>query len=569
MEQREAAASGFADMAALSTLRELASDGALSAPPPLPPFLPQLSRRTVLFLFPALLLLAVGLCAVPGAAGQISSLVLSAILSGSISLGVIAFLCRARNDDERTPYYLEHLASTPAFASAAALAADLTTPMPTQLASSAPNDSGEESANASLVIREPLAAVSAATAGRAPRLYYLDNLKAALTAIVVAHHVIGAFAGGGSLGLSVGAYRHPLQPLLAPLQILNQSYFMSLFFFIAAYLSPPSLDRKGTREFLADRFQRLGVPFIVTLYLAGPLLGLAVSAGTIGRSPSWTLTPLSAWFLAWLLLFSFAYTLVGGTPADWAAARPSLTKLCAAGAALGILQALQVAYAPIFVMMPISFGSLPFDVVFFAAGIVARRGRWLEGPLASPAGLVAARAVVVLGAGAAFASAAVLYKSGGGLAFMPANDCGQPVDRGLNDLPPSFLGTLAGMSAFLGIFSVCTSVALLDAFRTHCNKRGPWATFFSEQAYAVYLLHPLVVLPVTCAAIAALRSLGGTISFDDSSVDSSSCLTSPESRAYESTTLAVAFAAVLTASFAIVYPLAYAVRAIPGSRAFL
>ena len=34
-------------------------------------------------------------------------------------------------------------------------------------------------------------------------------------------------------------------------------------------------------------------------------------------------------------------------------------------------------------MMPVSFGALPFDCVFFAGGVAAKRGGWLEVPLAS------------------------------------------------------------------------------------------------------------------------------------------------------------------------------------------
>ena len=67
-----------------------------------------------------------------------------------------------------------------------------------------------------------LVASVAAAPSRSPRLAYLDNLKSTLTAIVVVHHVMGAFAGGGSVGLSVGNFRNPLQPVLGVLQLLNQ-----------------------------------------------------------------------------------------------------------------------------------------------------------------------------------------------------------------------------------------------------------------------------------------------------------------------------------------------------------
>lgn len=60
------------------------------------------------------------------------------------------------------------------------------------------------------------------TPQRGPRQAYLDNLKAALTAVVVVFHVMGAFAGAGSVGLSVGNFRNPFQPVLGVLQLLDQ-----------------------------------------------------------------------------------------------------------------------------------------------------------------------------------------------------------------------------------------------------------------------------------------------------------------------------------------------------------
>ena len=54
-----------------------------------------------------------------------------------------------------------------------------------------------------------------------PRLYYLDNLKSCLTLLVVVHHTLGAFGGIGSLGLSVGNFRNPVQVFTGILQVLS------------------------------------------------------------------------------------------------------------------------------------------------------------------------------------------------------------------------------------------------------------------------------------------------------------------------------------------------------------
>jgi hypothetical protein len=52
--------------------------------------------------------------------------------------------------------------------------------------------------------------------------------------------------------------------------------------------------------------------------------------------------------------------------------RPPYWLLAAAGAVLGLLQAVQMCWLPMFIMMPIAWGSLPFDVAFFIAGLAGK-----------------------------------------------------------------------------------------------------------------------------------------------------------------------------------------------------
>lgn len=229
------------------------------------------------------------------------------------------------------------------------------------------------------------AAAAAAPAGpaaaqerspRSERLYYLDNLKAALVAIVVLHHVLGTVSGGGSLGMSVGSFLSWFQIVGLAVQGLDQGWFMCFFFFISAYFTPSSYDRKGPRAFLADKFKRLGIPLVAYAFIFGPLLNLIMQTVTGLQALTYLITPSQTWFLAWLLIFNTAYALVAGGPDYIVCRAPSLTTLTALGFAVGIVQGIQIIAfpAPIF-FLPISFGSLPFDIMFFVAGILARRNR--------------------------------------------------------------------------------------------------------------------------------------------------------------------------------------------------
>ena len=102
------------------------------------------------------------------------------------------------------------------------------------------------------------------TKSAVPRLYYLDNLKVFLTALVMCHHLSISFGAPG--GWYYRLDDTPGLPSLVVFSIftaVDQAFFMSLFFLVSAYFIQPSCDRKGTRLFLKDRFLRLGIPLVV------------------------------------------------------------------------------------------------------------------------------------------------------------------------------------------------------------------------------------------------------------------------------------------------------------------
>ena len=75
------------------------------------------------------------------------------------------------------------------------------------------------------------------------------------------------------------------------------------------------------------------------------------------------------WFLAWLLLFSGVYAVIDAAPLKLQAL-PRLAWMMVMGAALGAIQFLMViACGSNMAFMPITIGSLPFDVWFFTAGV--------------------------------------------------------------------------------------------------------------------------------------------------------------------------------------------------------
>lgn len=155
------------------------------------------------------------------------------------------------------------------------------------------------------------------------RLIYLDNLRVFLTLKVIAFHLAITY------GFNMGWYFYDPSDDLLTKRILtyfilvNQAFFMSLFFAIAGYFTPMSYDRKGSFTFLKDRFLRLGIPLMLFALLVNPIIKYVYHIGTnisfieyivdeIISSPIDFIkraTPGPMWFLEALFIFSLCYVL--------------------------------------------------------------------------------------------------------------------------------------------------------------------------------------------------------------------------------------------------------------------
>ena len=399
----------------------------------------------------------------------------------------------------------------------------------------------------------------------ASRVAYLDAVKAILAVVVILHHTIGAFAGGGSLGLSVGNFRNALQPVFSAVQTLNQAYFMSLFFFISAFFAPGSVARKGAAGFLKDRATRLGAPFLPFLLLLGPALMFLVQwaqgAGT------WAYIPYAGplWFVCWLGIFCYFYGMVaedGGAGAFVRCELPGPCALLGVGLGLGVLQGVQMVGASAFPLMPIAWGSLPFDVAFFYAGVLAKRNGWLDAPL--PRRLVlSARAYAALFIAATFAGYFCLHAVGGGGFLLSANACGAAVDRSGKVGDGVGIGIVMAVATASGPYTIFMSIAVLDVARWALEGRSlpPWLKFLSDNAYAAYIFHPVVVFPATAGFIAIIRRQGLPMVWAGGSADSASCV----AEGSQEPALLAGFLAVTAVSLLGTYVLTALVRKIPGA----
>ena len=252
-------------------------------------------------------------------------------------------------------------------------------------------------------------------------------------------------------------------------------------------------------------------------------------------------------------------------PVHAPALRPSLLILLGIGAAVGLVQAIELLILPGFLMMPITIGSLPFDALWFTAGIMAANRGWLETPLPASSVRISA-ALVVAGIVTTFAGIFVLSSQGGGSLLLHDNECGTDVAPSTGAQSLESLGGVGLLCILAGVFSVAALYAAIGLCSKYANESiSCFTSFFVRTAFAVYVIHPVVVEPLTWAFIAYMRGPGGMGSnaFSGNSFSQnnfSDCI--PVEALY------AGCAALTIVSLLLVYPLADIIRRLPFFSSF-
>jgi fucose 4-O-acetylase-like acetyltransferase len=336
------------------------------------------------------------------------------------------------------------------------------------------------------------------------RLAYVDNLRTLLIGLVVAGHVAATYGGvGGPTAwyyIEEGSSGAVIPILLTILLGIGWAFLLGLFYLIAGYFTPGPLDRKGPGAFVVDRLKRLGIPLLVYALVINPLVtywaavhgGFEGSLWTYVATRTDTLTTAAVgplWFVEGLLIFSLVYALVRvlrparGTEAKHPVPRNRTLLLFALG--LGLVTFVVRIWAKVgwsWEPPHLELAHFPAYIAFFVVGILAYRGRWLERlseAQARPWGWIALLFVLLM---------PLLAVAAGALE---------------GDLDPAGAGGLTWLSlaysvweAFMGVSMV---IAVLAWGRKRLNRQGRLARAVSRDSFAVYVLHPLIVVPLTLA----------------------------------------------------------------------
>lgn len=338
------------------------------------------------------------------------------------------------------------------------------------------------------------------------RLLFIDNIRIFLICLVLLTHLAITYGAVGSwyyrevTGVSVSA------ALLTLLTSLFQTFFMGFFFLISAYFIPSSLERKGTSLFVQDRLVRLGIPLVVWVLAISPVfgyLGARVLEGYPGSLSTWYLTvqptlhylglgPL--WFVFSLLVFTLVYV-------AWRIVRkekgqgvsgprhfPALHAILLFAIFLAIVSFCIRILFPIgseWELFSLQVPYYPQYIALFIIGLFAAGSDWLVGVPPSTGKLCAGLAIAL-----ALLQPLLLFT----------------VDFTAGDLSP-LLGGLHWQSLLYSLWEQLTGIAIIIGlvwlFRERLDHQGPVAKAAAADSYAVYIIHPLVLVPLAVG----LRSL--------------------------------------------------------------
>jgi len=337
------------------------------------------------------------------------------------------------------------------------------------------------------------------TSGGTNRLYFLDNLRAAVIGLVIVLHASITYMAYPPTWWYVLDKQNSLA--FTQLVLLIDVPIMPIMFFIAGYFALPALQKRGTRQFLKDKAVRVGVPWVLGVLLLAPPTayiiywsrGVPKSLWEFWTSEFWSPQMFQQsvyWFLGILMLLftllAWAYEMSPRLRA--AVPRPSQM----AWRALGVFGALVTA---IFLLVNLAFPidawshnylfvyqpvRAPLYLGYFSLGVYAYLRGWFTTEGFNPHG-------------GPWGAAALLT----GLGYLA---CRMTPGTGL--VP--FVATGVLFNAFC-LSALMAGVAL---FRRSVNGAGRFWHSQAANSYGIYYVHPLILYPLAYLLVAVGLPVG-------------------------------------------------------------
>lgn len=323
------------------------------------------------------------------------------------------------------------------------------------------------------------------------KIFYIDNLRVLMTVLVIMHHTVIAYGGPGSWYFSDPTQIKPALIVMTLFVATNQSFFMGFFFFLSAYFTEPSYNKKGSSRFAADRLKRLGIPLLFYSFVLSPCMNFLIYRYGHHRQAtflqylrgydSWINVGVM-WFVAALIVFTFGYVVYRKYAAKpyRQIPVPSNKTILVFTIVLGLVSYLVRIIFPIgWTLQPLGFQLAHFSqyISLFLLGIIAYRNQWMNG-LSATSGkkwLIFALLMVFL----VFPVMFILINS--------------PLD--------TFLGNGTWQSLLVALWEQLTGIAIIVALSVIARQRWNYSNSLlkgmSRAAYGTYIFHPLLVILLT------------------------------------------------------------------------
>lgn len=331
------------------------------------------------------------------------------------------------------------------------------------------------------------------------RIYYIDNLRIFLISLVVLHHLAITYGGpGGWYYVENEADSFSIFPFTLFLAS-NQSFFMGLFFLISAYFTEMSLRRKPLRIFIKDRLLRLGIPLVFFYFFLSPVTVFVVLKYSNGEDIQFSeffmehrglgFGPM--WFVEALIFFNFFYLIFRylfmkkDNPAITIKNLPQPFLILLSALGVGGIGFLIRTRLPLgWELEPFAF-QIPFFtqyIFLYIIGIIAYRQHWIE----TISFKLAVRWLL-------FAQFLIL-------GIFPIV---MVYGTGPNGNIDSFAGGWTWQSLSYSLWEQMTGfslmIGLVGIFKQKFNTQNKLLQRLSVSAYAVYIIHPLVLVSLTAA----------------------------------------------------------------------
>jgi peptidoglycan/LPS O-acetylase OafA/YrhL len=318
------------------------------------------------------------------------------------------------------------------------------------------------------------------------RLFFLDNLRTAMIFLVVLYHAGAVYESSGIFASFWLVDDPATNDVVGLVNIVVDIFVMPVIFFVSGYLALVSLKRHSGWSFLAHRFGRLMVPWLIAMLTLVPLYKVIFLYSRGLPQEHWTtyfhfsngiFSQSWLWFLPVLFLFDALFW-VGAR----AGIRPPRLSMAAAAAAIFVLG---VGYS-------------------FALSVTGHTG-WTKTPLLDFQNerLLTYFLVFLLGALAFRRRVFDEKPAGKGLYIAAACTAWIPLDLYIIVLlnlilrPGQYFVSLPGdlLVMWIGFYlSLLMMLYLLVAGgRFWWNRQGRLGRALSESSYGVYIIHLVVV----------------------------------------------------------------------------